>query len=267
MSGEPQSVHIDFKKLLEVAYVGVRRAAGFMTLGLRAATDPSITSLNLVSNFSLRFFPEDPGESVIRETQRHYSEWIIGNGLRELEQYFSAFVDELYLVLCLIDSNQKAVAFGDISKRSKRFNDDTNLASKLDRIAAEFNVRSSCAEHFSNISRARNVLTHNLGIVSERHQNSPNGFRMTWRSMDMRVGDKVISQPFESFRVEKDEVIALVVVDRERTFPVGTSFTLTSHDLSEICMMFSTQASELVNAAQAQAVASGIIVQATSTTA
>lgn len=60
----PVQLVIDFAKLIDIASVGVRRAAAFLAIGLSATENYVPTSLALERDSMWHFFPDPVAESV-----------------------------------------------------------------------------------------------------------------------------------------------------------------------------------------------------------
>jgi hypothetical protein len=251
------NIKLDFDQPSASMSKGIRRAYAFMTLGLHAARDKSITDLRLDSHFQIRFLPEKLTAEQIADTQHHFALWITGNGLRELDQFFSKALDKLHFFLTIADYRGARVdsAFG---KRLKAMRADTNLASKLDRLKEEFGITAKHRDSIASLSQARNALTHNLGIVSTRYSFGKEALNVTWLGFDILVGDKVINRDFEEFTTEKEEAVALKIVERKKAFLVDTPVELSPFELSEICMTFHMQMDELIQQARGYTKAKGI---------
>ncbi|MEP6838979.1 MAG: hypothetical protein ABJA75_13055 [Bradyrhizobium sp.] len=106
------TLNIDLAALKDIVGLGARRASAFMCLGLRSAADTSILDLSLDSRTQVQFFERDVPIEVVREAQSNFRIWIIGNGLRELDQAMSIFCDQLFEVLRLLDFNKKPIPPG-----------------------------------------------------------------------------------------------------------------------------------------------------------
>ncbi len=245
LGGEPKPqrvFQINLDRLAEVANKTIRRASAFMALGLRSADDETIRSANLEANFAYRFLPDELTEEQSADVRKTFKSWILGNGLRELEQGFAIFLDRIYEALVIFQTKQIPPA----ASRIKRFHADTNLAGKLDRIKDDFDVAASYRDYFETIATARNALSHNLGIIAARHCRDGKSFTLRWRGQDMVAGPHTISGPFEPFMLEEATAIEVRVVERTREFQIGESIEITSHDLSEICLNFQLQTNELI---------------------
>jgi hypothetical protein len=126
------NVSLDFRQPEELMSKGIRRAYAFMTLGLHAAGDKSITDLRLDSNFQIRFLPEKLTPEQIADTKHHFALWIAGNGLRELDQFCASALDNLHSILVVAEFHGARVDFSAFRQRIKVMRADTNLANKLD---------------------------------------------------------------------------------------------------------------------------------------
>jgi hypothetical protein len=238
-----KTVNVDLSKMLDIAKVGIRRASSFMALGLRVAADDTIRSVRLDTNFQIAFMPDPLSAEQSADVRANFAKWVISNALRELEQHFAAYVDAAYPAL--VATKTKGIPLRELLLQQKTMVNDTNLGSKLRRLEVEFGIKSSSLDHIASMSHARNALTHNLGRVATRHCNDGQTLKLTWRGMDMMIGDKAISGSFEPVRAEKGASIGVGFPLRERVFKIGQVVELSPHDLSEICLTFNHQADEL----------------------
>jgi len=247
-SSAPRHINIDLRVILDIAGRGVRRASSFMALGLRVAADETVTSVKLDSNFSNVFMPDPLTPEQAKEARANFAHWIITNGLRELEQHFGLFLNEIYSVLLLVEAQSNQTAFDSISYN--RMVNDTNLGGKLDRISNEFRLKTDFRDYLDSVAVARNVLGHNLGIVRARDCRGGPHFVLSWRGWDMVVGEHTVSGPFpEPLQVEEATTVTVQIVERRREFGVGQLIEISAHDLSEICMNFFQAAQQIESAA------------------
>lgn len=240
--------------------VGVRRASAFMALGLRAANESSIDSIQLDTNNHISFFPNNVGQDDILNIKSEFASWVIASGLRELDQFLAVFCDELFVALTYLNANGKVL--GEKSLNSiKQFKEGTSASGKLNKIREEFGVDSHLSKHFIGFSSARNCLTHHLGFVVPRHCNVARALELTWLGQDMVVGERVISDSFEPFRVEKGESIWIRFPTRSKKFELDSKIILSSRDLSEICFTYDRHSVALVKATEDRARELGIEVK------
>lgn len=244
-----RQVHYDFDTVIDIVGVGVRRASSFMALGLKAASDKSIDSIRLESNFQIRFFPDQVDNKIITEIKSNFSEWIIGNGLRELDQSLALFADKLFEIL-LLASPKPVVLTDEILKKISRFSQITNAADKLALIAKKFQVDTTFRSHMASLSLARNALTHNFGFVAPRHCNNEGSLQVTWLGMDLVIGKNAVSGSFEPIAVEKGESVAIRFTERKCSFRLGERVSFSPHELHELCLNYQQQAIRLTKAAE-----------------
>lgn len=243
-----QRIHIDFVRILEIAHLGIRRASSFVALGLRVTGDDSIRSVRLDNNFHHVFMPDPLPEEDSRRVRENFGKWVVGNGLRELDQFFSVFLDHVYYALVRISAGGPLNA--EATRRLKVNEQDTNLGSKLDRLTEEFGIESAAGVHIATLSQARNALTHNLGRVGGRHLNDGGALKVSWLQMEIVIGDQVIAGAFEPIHVSAGQEIQIRFSVHEKRFLLGQAIELSPTDISNICMMFHTEADRLVKAAE-----------------
>lgn len=242
---------INLDKILQVAYTGVRRASAFMALGINASYDPDNRSVHLKHPFHLRFLPDNMSDAQINEVKNNFSEWIVGNGLRELDQSFAIFLDYLHDAGLVVMRHTRGLQAAEHKQIKKKFQQDTNAKSKLDEISARFRIVSKNASHIETMSKARNCLSHANGIVRLRDCNRPNELKITWIGIDIVVQSEQESKSFptgefEPFTAGADSTLGIKFVDRQKSFPFGSRIAISPSDLSEICWMYSDEARILV---------------------
>jgi hypothetical protein len=243
VSGRQATIHLD--RMLNIVGLGVRRATAFMALGVRVGNDQTVNSVLLDTNFSIQFMPEDMAVEAIRNVQQDFRVWIVGNGLRELDQYTSIFADRVF----------EARRFGEFHRRPltqeaideiAAFAGKTSVSEKLKLIAERFGLDTDVRPCMTGLSKARNALTHNMGFVGERHCTHDSELRLSWIGMQFVVGDRVVAGPFDQIHVEKGTQIQFQILPHDRTFPLNSPIVLTPHDLQEIAFTYWTQAQTLV---------------------
>lgn len=258
MASEPRNLRISLPEILDVMGMGVRRASSFMSLGLHASSDETVSDLHLDANFQIQFMPRELPIESVRRTQQDFEHWIIGNGLRELDQFASIFADRVYRARSLVEFNDVPLP-GEVVGRIREFEGLTNVAQKFGRLNEQFQINSGLSAHLNGLSNARNALTHNMGIVGRRHCNQANELKITWRGFEIVVGEMVIHGGFEPIQVQEGELITAQYVNRETTFPLGTSIQLSPHDLHEICLTYQFHAQQVIQQLQQQLQQLGLI--------
>jgi hypothetical protein len=127
-----RKLNIALIAVLEIARVGVRRAAAFIALGFRTANDETERSVRLEANAQIHFMPDPLTEKQSRDVRSSFAQWIVGNGLRALHQSLAAFIDEIFPALLVMKAG--GIVPADLALKIKPMQQDTNLGSKLQRL-------------------------------------------------------------------------------------------------------------------------------------
>src|SRR4029077_20342216 len=69
----------------------------------------------------------------------------------------------------------------------KLISEDTNAASKLDKLLKVLGDATLDTSKLRSLSKARNCLTHYFGIVTSRHTNSDDTLIIKWTAFELRV--------------------------------------------------------------------------------
>lgn len=235
--------HIRFEpdELREIAYLGVRRASAFMSIGLQTTEEFIPNSLSVERHSMLRFMPETISEADAKVAVQEYRSWIIGNSLRELDLNFNIFLDRAYHLIQLSKLHGTRLK---VELRLPNVAGQTNVGEKYKAVMSEIGgSEPNDASMLRSLSNARNCLAHNNGIVTERYAHTNGNLEMMWIGIEGRIPDRdppiifppVISDPIE---VAKGERIEMAVVVRRKCFVIGSKVELTPHELQEICFLY-----------------------------
>jgi hypothetical protein len=163
----------------------MRRAATFLGLGLNAAYDEKFKDYSLSKITRIDLVTPDASEDEIAHIKEEFSFWIIGNGLRELIETYSVFLDGLYDA-CLFF---KAVKSG-LSKKHYLTAVEAFHYEGLDRklVAPKkgFDIKSDTPEYLISTNKARNCLTHRRGIIGKPDTGTDAKFHLKWRGMEVK---------------------------------------------------------------------------------
>lgn len=260
-------LHIDLDQLQQIALIGVRRAASFMAVGLNSTKGDELPSLVLSTESMWRFFPDPAPDALAQEAVREFRAWVIGNGLRELDAHFNRFLDAVWPAIQLGKLHGQKVPWtftpDDISG-------DTNASKKCSKIMQEIGGDDSQAGRLWTLTNARNCLTHAAGIVGKRHANEGDHMRVLWMGLESRlkqgdnevVIDKVIGpEGLMAPDPSKEAAIVVVVVEREKVFPIGQPVALEPSELHEICWYYSHLSGVVTTALTAFFAAAGLVQQ------
>ena len=237
---------IDIAAIQDIAQRGVRRAIAFLGLGLRATCDGPPKSVTLESRFSIHWFPDPLPPDVAEEISREYEAWITGSALKELDQYFALFLDEVWDWIRLSEFHgcQLPTGFGP----DRKFRSKTNVGKKLNVVEAALGVKGISSGFFDAYSFARNALTHNAGIVRQQDTNRRGALSIRWHAPTVVIkadGDEyAIDQrgcmPQRVFSSEAQLVFRMT--EREQVVALGERIALSRFDLSEICFSYQNAA-------------------------
>lgn len=113
--------NIDFGKILEVALKGVRRATVFLGFGVNAALDPEFNKYQLTKIAKIQLLPPDVDAQTVARFKEEFKTWIVGNGLRELIETFSVFLERLHEACLVIQNHLERVSPKDLAEQQANF--------------------------------------------------------------------------------------------------------------------------------------------------
>jgi len=242
---------IDFEIILEIAMLGIRRAAVFLGFGLNAALDPNFRDYRLAPHTGFSFVPENASDVDVDEYKREFATWITANGLREIIESFAIFLDAIYTT-CLKISMAKNILTTEEAEEKNRAFKQLFIQKKLKRLAAEYSIRCEVESLLQELSIVRNCLTHRRGIVSHADCNDNAELRLSWKGLDIAVlqpDGKSLPIPFpvrEEVIVEQGGTITATFVERTVAFPEGSVIYLNPKDLAEIAFSICNEAKQVV---------------------
>lgn len=208
-----QRVHnIDFRKLLNIGDVGVRRAVLFMGLGLNAAhrddfNDYQLHKLPVLpgqTQIAMDFFPPDLPAERVKDFKGEFATWIVGCGLRELIEHYALMLDQIYINAMILLNARKLLEEGfDPPKRIRQF-ERSGLPEKFNELEKRLGIKVDGSDCGAQLYEARNALTHDLGRVTERRTQSGH-LNVSWRAWDINaVGANLVrSNHFSIFSAER----------------------------------------------------------------
>jgi hypothetical protein len=226
------------------AYVGVRRAVAFLGMSERFLEGEFPRSLTLGRNIKRQFLPDPLPEGDVPELREAWQTWIIGNALRELDQFLSLYLDEAF------DKMQQAkLVSGEHPPHYQwqRVDGITNVADKHRRVleAANRFERPHDEDHacLVSLSRVRNCLSHDLGIVTPKRV-TDGILTVRWLAFVMVfeqgeqafIADEASFPP--PFDPEQEALFNIRVEIAERRFAVGDHIFFSPDDLLGICLFY-----------------------------
>lgn len=204
-----------------------------MRFGVRGVSPRDFEETELPGRVQIAIVPEPMPEKVLNDYVVQFRAWIVGNGLRELVETYSKFLDQVY------GHGLEILSSMDLDRRQRSF-EQASLRDKVHRLRAEMGIDGGFSQHLESLTAARNALTHGTGTVRRRDCTDGDELVMTWRGIENfftdgdgvrhRIGD-------EPSEVRLREPLEVVTVDRERRRKLGQRVELTAFDLTEICYM------------------------------
>jgi hypothetical protein len=233
---------VDLNLLYQSALKGIHRAYMFMCFGSLGIRDGDFLFAELRGKLKIQIVPEPMPPNKLSHYAEQFRAWVIGNGLRELVEIFSQFLDEVYVHAL------QTTTLSDQGNRQKTF-ENAALRTKIRRLRQEMNIEGTYAQHFESLVAVRNALTHGVGVVRLRDCTLADELAVSWRGVEAyfvaangvryRIGD-------HPFGVELREPLETVFLNREKRWKLGERVELTSGELTEICFMANHEAIDIL---------------------
>lgn len=237
---EPQSVSINLDHILEILRSGVRRADVFMGIGLNAAShDPPISHvLAPDGHHHINLVKEQLGPDEQAHVAAEFGKWVRSNGLRELIETFSIYLDRLYVPLFIL---HKGASNEGAKLPSPQRLEHLGIADKIDVLASLLAVSDADRRVLRTLNQARNCYAHRRGVVGERDLDPDTGTMVLhWNAFQIEVkeldGTVVVEEAIFNRVFPAGGIVQLRVVERLRTFSAGAELVLDKRDLKEICL-------------------------------
>lgn len=249
MSTRP-TLKIDLEKIYAVTTKAVTRTSVFLGLGLNAATDPDFKKYELQGITHFQLLPPNLPDETVEHFKEEFSRWVLANGLRDLSEAFSLYLDQLFEACAIAATKGKIKRLNEIADAIKNFSEQ-GVPNKLNVLKQRFGVAAANQPNLKSLNKARSILAHRQGVVAPKDCAEDSSFRITWVGMDatlelpngeahdaLRVPDGGIFLP------EGGQVVVRTVA-RERVFKPRDVIALSATDLAEICWNIQRAAWEL----------------------
>ena len=213
---EPLRMTIDLDEIWEPAGMGILRASTFAGLGTNAARDPNLTDFELPGLLKLSYSRSTPG---IQEIKVEFGRWVLANAFREAVESFGLALDRSYevLLLCEWTKTRKRPTIG----RFREFH-HTGVEGKLEILQTEFGIETAAALYFPSLNKARNCLTHRMGIVGPTDCTEDRALVVHYRRM-------------EFVAIEENGREQILPVDSGGTFETKSAFRVALRYKEEEC--------------------------------
>ncbi|MHB1947597.1 MAG: helix-turn-helix transcriptional regulator [Gammaproteobacteria bacterium] len=248
-------VKFDFNQILNIASSRIRRTAMFLGLGLNAVWDSENNKYLLSDHTIVNFIPMDLNKDDVEASKKNFPNWLIGNGLREVDENFELFLLNIYQAIIFaslspqesVDSEQLEM----IRKKIDKFSRDSldEKFKSLNKLGIILDNR----EYLLSIKKARNCLTHRLGRVDEEDCNDEALSKLTieWCSLEIfsdkeGLKDKIIDLPFKKpVLLDKDAGSSVRISRRSLCFKKGELILLSPKQINEICFFYSLESEKI----------------------
>jgi hypothetical protein len=227
-----------------------------MGLGLNAAyrkdfQDYQLQKLPIApgqTGLPIDFVPNDLPASKVEEFKGEFATWVTGCGLRELLEHYAVFLDALHHnALFVLQAKGENSRVGDPVKLQREFTDRLGIADKLKALKKRFGIEPADSEAIGALYVARNCLTHDLGNVSPKRMNEGDAFVLRWRAINFLArgaesgAEQFLVHLIGNVTTEQTDV-AMMWVERSRSFKSGDKLILSQQDLWEVCFFFNAVA-------------------------
>jgi hypothetical protein len=259
-----QTLHIDMKKILEVAHLAARRATVFMAMGINAAEEASPAKYKLPTIVRMSFVPDEiePGEAA--GYKKEFGMWIVGSALRDLIDHISIFLDQLFEACWYFERHRAQTKPSHINQERKRFS-GKSAADKIAYLKKTFGVDAAFGTYIAGLKNARNCLVHRLGFVGAQDC-EPGTTTLTLRWLGMEVvgvlengkTERIPPGQREPFGFSDAATVNVLRAERVKEFPLASRMQLEPYELAEICWMVHEVAQQLMLSAEAFARRCGV---------
>ena len=260
---EGQTITFNLDHVIEILRNGVRRADVFMGIGLNAAeAEPAVSHvLSPDSPHHISLVKTDLTAEEKSHVASEFGKWVRANGLRELTETMSLFLDKLYLPLFAMHRG--------LDKSGKKLTRPGKLERMgiIDKIGAMSSVLPVCNEDqrmLGGMNRMRNCYAHRRGVVG-KFDLDDNVAAMTvrWNAFELQVeepdGNIIPEDELYGYVFEQGGMVQLKIIERTRAFKEGDELVLNKRDLKEICLSTLTIGSRMLKTTMEQAREFGIL--------
>jgi hypothetical protein len=248
------TLKISFPKIMEISLKGINRSYIFIGFGVNAIDQHSFNNYSLDRYSPIQIVPSTEDATKIDNYKNNFKIWLIGCGLRELTESFSIFIDKIYQA-CTLAAISKGKINKDSGLNSIHKFPNNQYDQKLRKLNSDYNISLTNEEHFCSIIKARNCITHRLGIVDQRDMTDDEHLRIRWFGIDLYVrennNETKLDLPLkEPLLLEKGGEIISRNAERNLLFNKNELIKLNPHNIYEICLFFRTCTMEIISKAQ-----------------
>lgn len=187
------------------------------------------------------FVERDLPKQKVDQFKKEFSLWVIGCGLREMLEHYAIFLDNIHKYALLVLQTRELLAPGkDPQKLHKNFS-GLGIGGKINKLSECFNISVKYRDEISALYQARNCLTHEFGVVSEKRIDpTTRKLRLKWTSILVigkgeETGYETNIIDLHGKKMEEKTRILFRHQEHERAFAVGDKLNLSHQELWGIC--------------------------------
>lgn len=229
---------VNFDRIKAFLDTGIRRAAVFASLGARPVEGDVPTDAGIAPLLRFKVIPRPLTAEESAAFRDEYAAWILGNALKELDLAWHLFLDRLWTALEL--SSQGHLVDTELTPTSVE--KMTNSARKLSKLMDALGNTDPDQDHFETIANARNVLTHQSGVVTPDKAFHGGRLKLSWRGLHTEVvgpdGSVTPWSGAEPIIVFGEAKLRTAFVERSRMFEVGERIALSLPEIAGLCLFY-----------------------------
>lgn len=220
-----------------------------MGLGVNAAGSDAIRSVDLSTHTKLKIVSDPEDDATLREYKEEFQRWVIANGLRELHEGFTEYLERLNQACLTISWLAKRYTSEECDRYHKKFHRD-GFPEKFKALRSRFNVSTAHENGLLSLNVARNCHTHRRGIVGNDDLNTGDELRLSWRVLEIYFvpadGEPILNRylppqgvPMPGGAIESKYIDHFVILKQ------GQLIDFSPLQMDEICFFLEEAASEL----------------------
>lgn len=250
--------HINFDKILEIVLTGIRRATIFMGLGLNAARNPDYKEYLLTKHTAINFVPTQVDDKTLTDYKANFGIWILGNGLREVNESFERFLSSIYeavlFSLLLNDNGVSSAKLKETTNAIENFS-KKKWSGQFEVLREKFEIYTQHLDCHLSLRDARNCLSHRSGRISSRDCHQTDSMTIKWMAMDFFISQnnqikQMVEVPIkQQVLIKEGEQLKCKLSERNIKFPKGAVIDLSAKNVFEICLFYKMEAEKITNQA------------------
>jgi hypothetical protein len=249
---------ISFPRILEVALLGVRRAAVFSTFGVNAAREATSLHFDPLACSSMQLVPTPTDPAVVNSYKEEFEKWVLVCSLREAIEAFGVYLDELHAACLVMALSANQVALDQAQKWAKGY-PFKGLRDKLDLLGSRFAVDFADADMLLSVNKFRHCLSHRRGVVGDEDCGPDGTFAVIWPGINLFFVSPDGTETAMDFPIlepaagPKGAGLSVRMSRKTATFRPGDQLQLSPTQVSEVCWFLQRAAELLCNSGEAYA--------------